>query len=312
MTYQQKLARLLKITGKTQTDLAQLLQVSFVTFNSWINSKSVPRKKALEKIDLLYQDYTGVPEVTASELNSKKQQIAVYKKQFPNPLQYILQRQDVYESFVLELTYHTNSIEGSTFTEPEVRAVIFDGVTIPDKTVIEHQEAKNHQAALGNLMQWLTKHQQSKHITEEWVKKLHSILINGIRVDAGNYRCHGVRIVGSHVPTTNYLRVNDRMQEFIRNVQIKSDEDQVGHMAKVHAQFEKIHPFSDGNGRVGRLLMHAQALQHGLPPVLIKQEKKQAYYTYLQRAQLEEKYMFLESFIYDALLESYALLQTTR
>ncbi|MBI2415539.1 MAG: Fic family protein [Candidatus Kerfeldbacteria bacterium] len=311
MTYQQKLVTLLKITGKTQTELAQQLQVSFVTFNSWINSKSTPRKNALEKIDLLYQDYTGVTEVTDSELSTKKQEIAAYKKQFPNPLQYMLQRQDIYEAFVLELTYHTNSIEGSTFTEPQVRAVIFDGVTIPDKTVVEHQEAKNHQAALGNIMQWLTKHQQSKQITEEWIKKLHSILMNGIRADAGSYRRHGVRIVGSNVPTTNYLRVNDRMQEFVRSVQTKSDEDTIKYMARVHAQFEKIHPFSDGNGRVGRLLMHVQALQHGLPPVLIKQEKKQAYYTYLQKAQLEKKYIFLESFIYDALLESYVLLKTT-
>lgn len=312
MTYGQKLTRLLKITGKTQTELAQLLQVSFATLNSWIHSKSVPRKSALEKIDLLYQGYTGVAVITDSELAAKKEKVAGYKKQFPNPLQYILQRQDVYETFVLELTYHTNSIEGSTFTEPEVRAVIFDGVTIPDKTVVEHQEAKNHQAALGNLMQWLTVNNKPKQITEEWVKKLHAILMNGIRTDAGNYRRHGVRIVGSHVPTTNYLRIESRMQEFMKSVQKKSGNDVIIHMAKIHAQFEQIHPFADGNGRVGRLLIHAQALQHGLPPILIKQEKKQAYYTYLQRAQLEEKYIFLESFIYDGLLESYALLQASR
>lgn len=312
MTYSQKLTRLLRITNKTQTELAQLLQVSFVTLNSWVNSKSVPRKTALEKIDLLYQEYTGVSEITDSELTTKKKKVAEYKKKFPNPLQYILQRQDVYETFVLELTYHTNSIEGSTFTEPEVRAVIFDGVTIPDKTVVEHQEAKNHQAALGNLFQWLTKHQQPKQITGELLKKLHAILMNGIRTDAGNYRRHGVRIVGSNVPTTNYLRIDSRMEAFIQSVQIKFGGDSIAHLAKNHAQFEHIHPFADGNGRVGRLLMHAQALQHGLPPILIKQEKKQAYYTYLQRAQLEEKYIFLESFIYDGLIESYALLQASR
>ncbi|MBI2411436.1 MAG: Fic family protein [Candidatus Kerfeldbacteria bacterium] len=309
MTVQQKIQRILKVSGKTQTELAQMLQVSFVTLNSWVNGKSLPRKIAQAKIDLLYQEYTGVKEVTDSELLVKKQRVAELKKQFPHPLQYIVQRQDLYETFVLELTYHTNSIEGSTFTEPEVRAVIFDNVTIPDKTVVEHQEAKNHQAALGNLMQWLTQHKKPKQITEDWIKKIHSILMNGIRSDAGMYRRHGVRIVGSHVPTTNYLKIDDRMYTFGQDLQHSSEEDIVMHMAKTHAQFEQIHPFSDGNGRVGRLLMHAQALQYGLPPVLIKQEKKQAYYTYLQRAQLEEKYIFLESFIYDALLESYALLQ---
>lgn len=307
MNTPQKLQRLLKVTGKTQTELAQILGVSFVTLNSWIHGKSNPRKNAQEKIDLLYQEYTGVAEVTDSELAAKKKKIAEYKKQFSNPLQYILKRQDLYETLVLELTYHTNSIEGSTFTEPEVRAVIFDNITIPDKTVVEHQEAKNHQAALGNLMQWLTKNKQSKQITEEWIKKLHSIIMNGIRVDAGSYRRHAVRIVGSHVPTTNYLKIDNRMQEFVRTVQTTSGEDIITHMAKTHAQFEQIHPFADGNGRVGRLLLHAQALQHGLPPLLIRQEKKQAYYTYLRKAQLEEQYVFLESFLCDAALESYAL-----
>lgn len=311
MTYSQKLERLLKITGKTQTQLAQMLQVSFVTLNSWVNEKSTPHKKTQERINLLYQEYTGVTVVTDSELADKKQRILDYKKQFPNPLKYIISRQDIYEAFVLELTYHTNSIEGSTFTEPEVRAVIFDGVTIPDKTVVEHQEAKNHQAALGNLMQWLTEHNQSKQITEEYIKKLHAILMNGIRTDAGNYRRHAVRIIGSNVPTTNYLRVNDRMQDLMHSIHTVSAENIITNMVKIHAQFEQIHPFADGNGRVGRLLLHALALQFGLPPVLIKQEKKQAYYIYLQKAQLEEQYIFLESFIYDALLESYAMLQNT-
>ena len=309
MTTQAKLIRLLKVTGKTQTELAQMFQVSFVTFNSWVNGKSVPRRRALEKIDLAYQEYTGFAVISDSELAAKQQKVANYKKQFPNPLQTILSRTDLYDTFVLELTYHTNSIEGSTFTEPEVRAVIFDGVTIPDKTVVEHQEAKNHQAALGNLLQWLTKHQQPKETTEALLKQLHAILMNGIRTDAGHYRRHGVRIIGSHVPTTNYLKIDQRMQEFVQTVQVTPHQDIINNIAKTHAQFEQIHPFADGNGRVGRLLMHAQALQHGLPPILIKQQKKQAYYTYLQRAQLEEKYIFLESFIYDGLLESYALLQ---
>lgn len=308
MNYQQKLARLLIITKKTQTELAYLLQVSFATLNSWVNGKSTPRQNAQTRIDLLYQEYTGVSEITDSELAAKKQQLAVYQKEYSNPLQYIMQRPDVYETFVLALTYHTNSIEGSTFTEPEVRAVIFDGVTIPDKTVVEHQEAKNHQAALGNMMQWLGQHKTPQQITENWLKKLHAILMNGIRADAGNYRRHSIRIVGAQVPTTNYLRIDERMQEFILTVQTTAGEHIVAQMAKMHASFEQIHPFSDGNGRVGRLLMHTQALLHGLPPVLIQQEKKQAYYTYLQRAQLQGEYVFLESFLYDALLASYNLL----
>ncbi|MCW1930326.1 MAG: Fic family protein [Candidatus Kerfeldbacteria bacterium] len=308
----QKLQRLLATTQKTQTELASLLGVSFATLNSWVNGKSIPRKNAQERIDTLYQEYTGYLVIENSILQKKKGRILEYQKEFPNPLKVILSRRDTYDAYILELTYHTNSIEGSTFTEPEVRAVLFDNVTIPDKTLIEHQEAKNHQAALGQLFQWLQKNSKTETLTEERIQKLHAILMNGIRSDAGMYRRHGVRIVGSHVATANYLKVPDRIFQFIQNIKQKPHTDLFAHMARTHAEFEQIHPFADGNGRVGRLIMHAQALQHHLPPVLIQQEKKQAYYTYLQHAQLEERYMFLESFICDGILESYRLLDDNR
>lgn len=311
MTCQQKLKKLLHITGKTQTELAQMLEVSFATLNSWVNGKSIPRKSAQSRIDILYQEYTGASVIEDSALQEKKRKISEYKRRFPNPLQRILKRKDLDDTFVLALTYHTNSIEGSTFTEPEVRAVLFDNVTIPDKSMVEHQEAKNHQAAFGNMMHWLTEHKKKQVITEEIVRKLHAILMNGIRTDAGFYRRHGVRIVGSHVPTANYVKVPNRMQKWVETLKAKTE---VGdalyhHIAKTHAEFEQIHPFADGNGRVGRLVMHALSLQHGFPPVLIQQEKKQAYYAYLQRAQLQNEYIFLESMICDAILESYKLFQ---
>lgn len=307
MTPQNKLKRLAALTEKTQTELAQLLQVSFVTLNRWIQGKSIPRQKAQERIDLLYQEYTGVAVIEHSALDAKKKRIEEYKKAFPNPLHQILERKDLYDTFVLELTYHTNGIEGSTFTKPEVRAVLFDNVTIPDKTMVEHQEVKNHQAALGNLMKWLQENTASDLITEKKIQKLHFILMNGIRADAGYYRHHGVRIIGSQVPTTNYLKISDRMREHVNTLQTDHGDMIYAHLAKLHAEFEHIHPFSDGNGRVGRLLMHAIALQYGLPPVLIKKEKKLAYYSYLQRAQLQQQYLFLESFICDGIIASYAL-----
>ncbi len=305
MNYLQQLKLLKKTTGKTQTELAWLLGVSFPTLNSWINKKSKPRKVALERINLLYQDYFGVTEISEAEVLEKWNHIQNLQKKFPNPLKIITSRKDLYDTFVLELTYHTNSIEGSTLNEPEVKAVIFDNATIPNKTVIEHQEAKNHQAALGYLFQQLS--EGKKKVKEYDVKKLHSILMNGIWPNAGEYRNHPVRIVGSNVLTANPAKVPALMANLIRNIN-KENQDRLARLAKTHAQFEQIHPFSDGNGRVGRLLMIFIALCDNLPPVLIKRDKKQAYYTYLQHAQLKGHYAFLESFIADGLLESYKLL----
>lgn len=304
MTHREKLKRIQVLTNKTQAELAQLLDVSFPTMNSWLNSKSDPRQKAKEKIDILYQEHTGKSDVKGSEIEEKKQTIKKLQKQLPNPLKTIVSRQDLYDSFVLELTYHTNSIEGSTLNEPEVKAVIFDNATIAGKTVVEHQEAKNHQAALGYLFRIL----DEKEIEEEDIKKLHSILMNGIWPNAGQYRNHSVRIAGTKVVTANYLKVPQLMAEFVGTLN-KKPKDTLKHISATHAQFEQIHPFSDGNGRVGRLLMHFIALRNGLPPVLIKREKKIAYYTYLERAQTKNQNLFLESFVSDGILEAYTLLQ---
>lgn len=306
MTYADKLKIIQKATEKTQTELASLLGVSFPTLNSWLNKKSTPRKKAQEKINFLYQEYTGITSIDKSALVEKKKRIEELQKIFPNPLKHIISRKDLYDTFVLELTYHTNSIEGSTLNEPEVKAVLFDNATIPNKTMIEHQEAKNHQAALGNLFDRIS--DSTVKITEEDIKKLHSILMNGIWPNAGQYRNHQVRIVGSRVVTANYMKIEELMKIFIKDLN-KIPTNVFSHLAKTHAQFEKIHPFSDGNGRIGRLLMHYVAVRNGLPPVLVKREKKQAYYNYLQRAQIKDESVFLESFVCDALLESYELLK---
>ncbi|MDO8512760.1 MAG: Fic family protein [bacterium] len=306
MTYADKLKVLQKVTEKTQTELAGLLGVSFPTLNSWLNAKSTPRKQHGEKIDLLYQEYTGAEKIDDSELAQKKQQIAQLQKTFPNPLKLIMSRKDLYDSFVLELTYHTNSIEGSTFSEPEVKAVLFDNAVIPDKTVVEHQEAKNHQAALANLFQRLNNSYEEPTMEND-IKKLHSILMNGIYPNAGHYRNHAVRIAGSRVVTANHLKIEELMNDFIKNTN-KKPANVFSHLAENHAQFEHIHPFSDGNGRVGRLLMHSIAIRHGLPPISIKRDKKQAYYTYLERAQTKNESIFLESFICESILQSYKLL----
>ncbi len=305
MQYMDKIKHIQHLTGKTQTELAELFGVSFPTINSWIHNKSTPRKGAKATIDLLYQEYTGVAAINHSQLAQKRQRIEELQKQIANPLTTIITRKDLYDSFVLELTYHTNSIEGSTLSEQEVKAVIFDNAIIPDKTVIEHQEAKNHQAALGYLFRILEN--KKTPIKEEDIKKFHSILMNGIWPNAGQYRNHSVRIVGSNVVTANHLKVPELMAE-LTTILNEKPKNILANIATTHAQFEKIHPFSDGNGRVGRLLMHFIALRNGLPPVLIKREKKQAYYTYLQRAQIEDNFAFLESFVIDGMLESYRLI----
>ena len=306
MTYVDKLNTIQKYSGKTQTQLASILGVSFPTFNSWINKKSIPRKKAQDKISTLYFEYVGNVDIDESVLSIKKLKLIDIRKKYKNPYRLIMSRKDLYDSLLLQMTYHTNSIEGSTFNEQEVRAVLFDDVTIPNKTVREHQEAKNHQGALGFVMRWLR--DSNGEIDESFVRKIHEKLMNGILHNAGQFRTHKVRIVGSHVPTSNYLKISSDMNDFIKEFNT-STKDVVSHISKLHSCFEKIHPFSDGNGRVGRLLMLTLALKNDIAPVLIQKEKKMAYYNYLQQSQIKENSIPLTSFIYDAIFVGYKLFE---
>jgi Fic family protein len=302
----ESLIKILSATGKTQTALAQEIGVSVVTLNTWIHKKSIPRKKMQERIEGLHRRYVLDTSITSTTLLEKQRKLALYQKNIKNPFALLLSRPDIYDDFLIKMTYHTNSIEGSTFTEPNVRAVLFDDVTLRNKTLREHQEAKNHQAALGYIMNLV----QEKYttITEELIKKIHQILMNGILHNAGSYRNHGARITGSNVVTSNYISIEKHIQILIREMNTTT-KNPVEHIAKTHAHFEKIHPFSDGNGRVGRLLNILLCAKYSLAPTFIIRERKMIYYDNLSQAQLHENYVPLISFMYDAFFAGYELLQ---
>jgi len=82
----------------------------------------------------------------------------------------------------------------------------------------------------------------------------------------------------------------------------------LNHVSLIHSEFERIHPFSDGNGRIGRLLIHAMLLRENFPPAIIHQERKNLYYIYLNKAQQENDTSLLEDYLYDAVIEGFNML----
>jgi len=304
MTIQEKLQLIHKISGLTQEKLARKFNVSFPTLNSWINGRSEPHKQSAEKIDQIYKEYTGQNIIPPDLLEAKKQILDNKKQNHKNILAMILKRPDLNDAFSLALTYNTNSIEGSTLTENETADILFHNKALPNKTLIEQLEAKNHQTALQYLFRYL---KQKKIIDEELILKLHSILMNGIRDDAGFYRRHSVRIVGANVPTANFLKVPELMSNFSKTLTRKW-KDSITMIAADHAAFEKIHPFSDGNGRIGRLILAAILIKNDFPPAIIKQEEKNRYYICLKKAQTSDDTSLLEDLLCDAVIESYALI----
>jgi Fic family protein/DNA-binding XRE family transcriptional regulator len=306
MTIIEKLKLIQKYTNLSQTVLSQKLGVSFVSINKWLNNKATPRPKIQAKIDELYLEVTGQKIIPDSVLESKKQNIHSISKEYSNIIKEILNNKDIYDEFVLKLTYHSNSIEGSTLSERDTAAIIFDNVALPNKTLIEQLEAKNHQTAVEHLFGHLSK---GGEINELLILKLHSVLLNGIYSDAGLYRRHAVRIGGSNVPTANYLKINELMSELFIDIDREKSADIIKQVSSVHSKFEQIHPFPDGNGRIGRLLMTAMLLKQNIAPAVIHQENKQLYYTYLNKSQLKGDSSQLEDFICDAIADGFKILK---
>ncbi len=195
-------------------------------------------------------------------------------------------------------------IEGSTLTEPDTAAILFDNAALPNKSLTEQLEAKNHQTALNYLFDHIAKKEK---VDEGLVRKLHSILMNGVRPDAGRYRTHAVRITGVNLPTANYASVPKLMTEVMSKITEK--EDVIALSADVHGEFEQIHPFSDGNGRIGRLLINAMLLQTNLAPAIIREGQKRLYYAYLYKAQTKNDYSQLENFLCEAIADGFKILE---
>jgi len=307
MTAREKLQLILKLSGLTQQKLAGRLGVTFAALNRWLNEKAIPRHKAQEKIDELYKEYTGEKQIPKTVLAAKKGIVLKKKKEHRNVLREIIDNPDIRDQFYLSLTYHSNRIEGSSLSENDTAAILFENAALPNKSLTEQLEAKNHQAALEYLFGYLISG-KTKRLDEKLILRLHGILMNAIHSDAGAYRNHGVRILGVNVPTANYLKIPVLMAKLIHDIN-HGFKDIIANVSSIHSRFEQIHPFADGNGRIGRLLMHAMLLKTNFPPAVIKQEKKKLYTAYLNKAQLKGDLSLLEDFICDAILEGYKILE---
>ena len=208
------------------------------------------------------------------------------------------------ERFGVEMTYNSNAIEGNTLTLKETYWVIQQGITVKGKSLKDHLEAKNHKEALDFLYEMI-EHNKNFTFSEHLVKELHSLIIQDIdKGIAGQYRNVDVFIAGTeHVPPSS-IEVPFKMRELIdwakknyRKMYI------VEFAAMFHHKFVHIHPFKDGNGRTGRLLMNIFLMQYGFPIAIIQKNDRQKYYRVLEMAD-NGNYKPLALFVTQAVLRS--------
>ena len=186
------------------------------------------------------------------------------------------------EEFVVEYTYNSNAIEGNTITLRETDLVL-KGITIDKKPLKEHLELIGHKEAFDYICELV---KDNIKISEKIIKEVHYLVLADKRQDRGVYRKISVKIMGAkHEPISPYL-IEPEIKKLIKEYN-KSSENIIRKLAKFHLDFEAIHPFIDGNGRTGRLIMLALMLENNLTPFVITVENRAKYMDILRNQDIE-------------------------
>ena len=177
------------------------------------------------------------------------------------------------EEFTVEYTYNSNAIEGNTLTLRETDLVL-RGLTIDKKPLKDHVEAVGHKEAFDFVRELV---KNNIPISESVIKQIHYLVLADKKEDRGIYRRIPVYIMGAqNEPVQPYL-IAPRMEQLLIEF-ANSKEHIVTKLARFHIEFESIHPFIDGNGRTGRLLVNLELMKAGYPPIDIKFADRIAYY----------------------------------
>lgn len=192
----------------------------------------------------------------------------------PLPASVVAELKKLYD---VRFTYNSNAIEGNTLTQSETALILESGITIGGKTLKEHLEVVGHKDAIDYIE---TLAHQETAIGEWEIKQIHNLILRAIAPEeAGRYRQLDVKAAGTEYIYPPHYLLSDLMQQFVEwlNLEPGKSLHPIEYAAEAHFRFVTIHPFRDGNGRTGRLLMNLLLLRSGYPIVVISNQIRQAY-----------------------------------
>jgi Fic family protein len=227
-------------------------------------------KNALKPLDGRSLRGVNLTERYASLFASADAMKAEHERRRPYTQGELKRRQD---EFLVAFTYNSNAIEGNTLTLKETERAL-EGVTIDQKPLKDHLEAIGHRDAFLYVTELV---QKKLPISERVIRDIHTLVLMNMPEDKGVYRRIPVKIAGAfHQPPQPYL-VPVQMERLVADL-MRDKRHSIEKTALFHLNFEGIHPFIDGNGRTGRLLLNLMLMQAGYPPINVKFSDRKRYY----------------------------------
>lgn len=182
-------------------------------------------------------------------------------------------------AFDIEYAHHSTAIEGNTLSLIETKAILEDGIVVGGKRLREIYEVVNHNNAFNYAKKKIAEHVP---LDENLIKDFHEKLMENI-FQGGIYRNHDVMITGASHKPPSPNEMYRQIKAFYAELNDKAGENPIELAAWTHAEFVRIHPFSDGNGRTARLIMNYQLMYAGLLPINIRTEDRISYYDALDK-----------------------------
>ncbi|TGA96346.1 Fic family protein [Sporolactobacillus shoreae] len=195
---------------------------------------------------------------------------------------------DYLKDVLVRLAHHSTAIEGNTLSLAETISIILDSALPPTNHKVnlrEINEVKNHEPAFHYILDELN---ADHPLTINTVKKIHAALTDRLQHDHGQFKSTDNAILGSEFHTASATQTPFLMQQWVDNLNFRlasaaNDTDCYMVIGEAHIAFERIHPFSDGNGRTGRMLLTYFLLQQNLPPAVISSADRTEYISFLAK-----------------------------
>ncbi|RVZ09143.1 Fic family protein [Helicobacter pylori] len=193
----------------------------------------------------------------------------------------LLEFDDYAMDLTIRMAYHNSAMEGNNLTLGDTMSILIDRKTpIKSVSLDEVHEIENYRNFVPLILEFL---ERDKIIDKHLIGHFHSVLMRNILPDFGKFKTTYNEIIGAKKPTASPIMVQPRINNLCLKIQDEallnlSGEEKIKKIAEHHIEFEEIHPFSDGNGRVGRLVMFKECLKNNIMPFIIENEHKAFYY----------------------------------